>query len=67
MQQKLGVIKLHEKGSLFAKIESEKWMEKSSVRKLVKNKDQYKSQVMITESYLSKVMSKIRRTQMVNM
>jgi len=42
-------------------------MDEYSVWKLVKNKDQYKSQDMTTASYLSKVVSKIRGTQMVNM
>ena len=67
LEQQLNIIKLHEEGASFAKIGRDKGMDESSVRKLIKNKDQYKSQGMATASYLSKIVTKTRRTQMVNM
>lgn len=66
LEQKLDVIKLHEEGASFAKIGREKGMDESSVRKLIKKKEQYKSQGMATASYLSKVVTKTRSTRMVN-
>ena len=67
LEQNLNIIKLHEKGASFAKIGREKGMDESSVWKLIKNKDQYKSQSMATASYLSKIVTKTRSTRMVNM
>ena len=43
LEQKLDIIRLHEEGASFAKIGSEKEMDESSVRKIIKKKDQYKS------------------------
>ncbi len=56
--QKLDIIKLHEEGASFAKISREKGMDESSVRKLIKKKDEYKSHGMGTASYLSKSITK---------
>lgn len=67
LEQKLDIIRLHEEGASFAKIGREKGMVESSVRKLIKKKDQYKSQGMATASYLSKVVTKTRSTRMVKM
>lgn len=67
LEQKLNVIKLHEEGASFAKIGREKGMNEASVRKIVKNKDQYKSQGIATASYLSKIVTKIRSARMINM
>lgn len=67
LEQKLKVIKLHEEGASFAKIGKEMGMNEASVRKIVKNKAQYKAQGIATASYLSKVVTRIRSPRIVNM
>ncbi len=67
LEHKLDIIKLHEEGASHAKITHEKHIDESSVRKIIKKKDQYKSHGMATASYLSKSITKNRSSLMVNM
>ncbi|XP_017778302.1 PREDICTED: uncharacterized protein LOC108563967 [Nicrophorus vespilloides] len=64
-EQKLEIIKLHEGGASYAEIGRNKHMEESSLRKLIKRKDQLKAQDK--EYHLMNAITKIRSGRMVQM
>ncbi len=67
LEQKLDIVKLHGERASQAKIAREKNISDSSVRLIIKKKDQYKKHGIATASYLSKSIYKNRSTIMENM
>ena len=67
LENKLDVIKCHEDGASFAKIARDYKINESSVRAIIKKKQQYKDHGIATASYMSKTVAKNRDKNMLNM
>ena len=64
LEEKLDIIKLNEQGLSKAQIGKQKEMHESSVRKIIKDKDQIKKQGALTAKYGAKCKTKTRKRPM---
>ena len=67
LEEKLDIIKLNEQGLSKAQIGKQKEMHESSVRKIIKDKDQIKKQGALTAKYGAKCKTKTRKRPMLEM